>query len=158
MKCEIRPEAEERARARAEARAWLERGQTLTREIQVLRQARQTALQACKCVTPRYGERTGRGSGEVHRFERYAAFAEGVERKVEELLAVQEEIFSAVEEVEDSALRALLVDRHINCRNWEAIAEAACYSVKHVSQRLYPRALDALAEVLERRKGGSAHG
>ena len=130
-----------------EAKEWLSRGWALDREINAL-------LRAKRETWERLTNAVGGGGGGVqstpdpHRFDRYAAFEDLIDEKVDALVDVQKEVVTAISLVEDGVLRTLLLLRYTSFLTWEQIADEMCYSLRRVMQ-LHPMALAAAAAVIE---------
>ena len=94
------------------AKEWLNRGRNLNEEINALIKAKEKALYDACNVSIAY----------------------------DKVYKIKQEILKAVSAVDNSTYRALLIERYINFKTWEQIADYMNYSRMHVT-RLHGRAL-----------------
>lgn len=100
-------------------------------------------------VTPGYGGTEG-GSPNVDTdkiprlVEAIIAEEERTSERVHELEQLRNDIEHAIYDVQDNALRTLLIMRYMNGRKWEKIALSMNYSFVHVVHRMHPQALKAV--------------
>ncbi|MCC8160103.1 MAG: DUF1492 domain-containing protein [Oscillospiraceae bacterium] len=137
------------------AKEWLLRARNIDAEIRELRKGRERALtEATSAAVNADGERvqTSNGNTTEKKFINYAAYSEAIDKRIDELYAVKREILTVISEVDDAALRTLLIAKYINGKTWEKIAENMCYSEYHVKRRLHSQALRAVEEILRKRK------
>lgn len=73
-----------------------------------------------------------------------------IDQRVNELARVRKEIFSAVNQVEDSRYRQILVARYITSWTWEQIAVAIGYSYMQTT-RLHGYALKAIEPIVKQK-------
>lgn len=125
------------------AKRWLNRGYRINEEIdELMREQKQALLQATS--TALGGGEKVQSSNEntvERRFVNYAAYSETIDKRIDELYSIKNEILAAINEVEDNTLRRLLILRYIKFYTWEEIAEKMNYSYVHVVHNLHPKAL-----------------
>lgn len=125
------------------AKQWLNRGYRINEEIdELMREQKQALLQATS--TALGGGEKVQSSNEntvERRFVNYAAYSETIDKRIDELYAVKNEILTAINSVDDNTLRELLILRYIKFYTWEEIAEKMNYSYVHVVHNLHPKAL-----------------
>ena len=125
------------------AKQWLNRGYRINEEIdELMREQKQALLQATS--TALGGGEKVQSSNEntvERRFVNYAAYSETIDKRIDELYSIKNEILAAINEVEDNTLRRLLILRYIKFYTWEEIAEKMNYSYVHVVHNLHPKAL-----------------
>ena len=130
-----------------QARDWLSRGWKLDTEINALLRAKQETWERLTAAVSVPGGGV-QSTPDPHRFDRYAAFEGLIDEKVDALVDVQKEVVTVISQVEDSALRTLLLLRYTSFLPWDQIAEAMSYSLRRIMQ-LHPRALAAAGAVID---------
>jgi len=127
-----------------EIKGWLRRGRGLQAEIKL--------LEAAKDMSEYRATKTGAGviknmttavkkARNDAMLVKHADYCEQVDRKIDELYRVLNEIEYAINGVDDSILRQLLTRRYILCYPWHKIATELSYNTDHVRGRLHDRAL-----------------
>ena len=127
------------------AKQWLNRGYRINEEInELIKEQKQALLQATStALCGGEGEKVQSSNGNTTemRFVNYAAYSETIDKRIDELYSIKNEILAAINEVEDNTLRRLLILRYIKFYTWEEIAEKMNYSYVHVVHNLHPKAL-----------------
>lgn len=122
---------------------WLNRGIDLNSRIEDLkREAEKTRDLAVK-VTGNIQEdkvQTSKRNTSEERFVKYASYTDEINKKIDELVEIKREIFSAINSVEDPILNRLLFLRYIEFEIWEQIAIDMHYSYRQIC-RLHGKAL-----------------
>lgn len=128
---------------------WLNRGWHVEREIKRLTKARAAAYGALLGVGEQDGEKvqTSKKNVTEERYLKYLAYDEQLDKSIDELYEVRQEIFQVINEIEDNRLRELLIARYISFHKWEEIADALCYDIRHVF-RLHRLALEAAGQLI----------
>ena len=129
------------------AKAWLKRGWQLDREINSLLRTKEETRAWLMSVTASYTGEPVNGTRDPHRYDRLAELDERIDRRIDQLVAVKQEIMDAIAQVEDSRYRTLLTERYMEFRTWEQIAVDMNYSYMHTC-RLHGEALRELEKVL----------
>lgn len=122
---------------------WLKRGWKLDREIQQLIEAREEAFTAATSTTSNTeGEKiqTSQKNTSEAKIIRYTAYTEQIDRRIDELYRIKQEILEAVSAVENVTCRTLLFERYVMFKTWEKIAVDMNYSWRQVV-RLHGKAL-----------------
>lgn len=133
------------------AKEWLDRGRKLDEEINQLLQSQQEALtRATKttCVSDGEKVQTSQSNTSESEFINYASYSDMIDKRIDELYAIKQEILAAVMKLEDGTLRTLLIARYINFHTWERIAYDMHYSYRQVC-RLHGKALNKIKDVIE---------
>lgn len=120
-------------------RDWLERARRLDGEIDALLEARQMALDRVSCA-----------GGQILAAIPQLSLEEKLREKVETLLQVKEEVLEVIFQVPDGTLRQLLVERFLNGKTWEQVAQSLTYSYSQVVKYKFPAALRAVEQVRRR--------
>lgn len=128
--------------------SWLGRAWRIEQEIHALEEAKQREYERVTSATAATVGRVVSTSGDKHKYDKYAGFADRLERRIHELSSVKQEIEEAISRVENSTHRTLLLERYINCKTWERIAVDMNYSYKQIC-RIHGRALAGIKDVLE---------
>ena len=63
---------------------------------------------------------------------------------IDKLYAIKLEILTAINEVDDGKLRTILIEKYINNKTFEEVAEILSYSKEHVIKTLHPLAVDKI--------------
>lgn len=132
------------------AKEWLNRGYRINLSINALRRERDTAYDMACSVTAQYsGERvqTSKSNTAEKKIVSYVTYNERINEQIAKLMAVKTEIIEAVSKVEDSILRAILIDRYCRFMKWDEIADEIHYSNVHTI-RLHGKALAEMQKVL----------
>ena len=129
------------------AKAWLKRGWQLDREINSLLRTKEETRAWLMSVTASYSGEPVNGTRDPHRYDRLAELDEKIDRRIDQLVAVKQEIMDAIAQVEDSRYRTLLTERYMEFRTWEQIAVDMNYTWRRVMQ-LHGEALIALGQVV----------
>lgn len=135
-----------------DVKEWLNRGWELNKELnQLLESQHKALLKATKSTAMSEGERVQSSAGNAmeSKFINYASYSEMVDERIDELYAIKQEILEAVNKINDSTLRTLLIARYINFKTWEKIACEMNYSYKHIVHILHPKALSKIKDVIE---------
>lgn len=129
------------------AKAWLKRGWQLDREINSLLRTKEETRAWLMSVTASYSGEPVNGTRDPHRYDRLAELDEKIDQRIDQLVAVKQEIVDAIAQVEDSRYRTLLTERYMEFRTWEQIAVDMNYTWRRVMQ-LHGEALIALGQVV----------
>lgn len=129
-----------------QTKQWLGRARRLDEEINALAEQKRRAYERLTSATIGSGGNAEEGGA---RFDRYASLSDRVDREINRLFAVQEEIIDAIGMVEDSVSRAILIRRYVNGQTWARIAAEESYSYKQITRR-HGKALEEVRQVLER--------
>ena len=138
------------------AKEWLSRGYKLDKEINALITAHDRAFElACIASKSNTDERvqTSRLNVSENKYIEYSDYSREIDIRIDRLIQIKREIQTAIDRVDDTVLRALLIERYINFKTWEQVAEAMKLSEKWVRTSIHDRALAAIDEV---RDGSSA--
>ena len=130
------------------AKAWLKRGWQLDREINSLLRTKQETRDRLTSVTAGYDGESVQGTRDPHRYDRLAELDEKIDRRIDQLVAVKQEIVDAIAQVEDSRYRTLLTERYMEFKTWEQIAVDMNYTWRRVMQ-LHGEALNSIGQVVD---------
>ena len=67
------------------------------------------------------------------------------ESRLDALYKTQQEISECIHKIENPVYRTLLIERYINCKKWEQIAEDMNYELSSV-YKLHKKAVDAICK------------
>ena len=121
-------------------RAW-----KLDNEIKALKEAQQNAYDRCISITTVPKEiniSCPNNRNKDNLLVTYAKLKSDIEEAVKNLYIIKAEILTAINSVENSIYRTLLIERYINFKTWEQIAVDMNYSYVHIVHTLHPRALE----------------
>nr|DAS18940.1 MAG TPA: Protein of unknown function (DUF1492) [Caudoviricetes sp.] len=127
------------------SKEWLLRGWKVNKEIGALIEAQASLKAQAKRCTSTIGAVPGAKTQTPHGNERfivsYLQLEEKINSKIDELVNIKMEILAAIESVNVSELRALLIYRYIDFKTWEEIAYKMNYSYHYVKKELHIKAL-----------------
>lgn len=131
-----------------EVKLWLQRGRYLNREINALLDAKRRAFDLACAFGGGLGEKvqTSPTNSQERRLLSLAEYELEIDRQIDKLYRITEEIRQVIEKVEDSTLRVLLIERYINCKTWEQVAEEVDKEVRWVYE-LHKKALVAVKKI-----------
>lgn len=127
---------------------WLNRARRLDYEINALQRAKGNAWDQVISITSAPTGITVTQTKNPHKFDRLVELTDKIDRRIDELCNVKAEILAVIEQVEDTTLRQLLIERYINCQTWERIAVDLGYSYGAIVQYKHPQALKAVRGVI----------
>lgn len=127
---------------------WLNRGFRLDAEINQLEQAKRNMLDTITSTTPNYGGEVVSGTRNPHKYDAYIVYCEKIDRRIDELYAIKEEIQDAIAMVPDNMQRLVLIGRYINFKTWEQIACDNKYTCQRIFQ-IHSKALKSIEKVIE---------
>lgn len=129
------------------AKDWLRRGWQIDQEINSLLRTKQETRDRLTSVTAGYDGESVQGTRDPHKYDRLAELDEKIDQRIDQLVAVKQEIMDAIAQVEDSRYRTLLTERYMEFKTWEQIAVDMNYTWRRVMQ-LHGEALIALGQVV----------
>lgn len=130
---------------------WLNRGYNLDREINALiREQERSLTMATKVTSVPSGNRvqTTKTNSSETRFVNYAAYSEMIDARIDKLYAIKQEILTAINSVNDTVLRQLLLYRYIEFMRWDDIAITMNYTDRRQMSRLHNKALKKVGEFI----------
>ena len=131
------------------AKEWLMRGWELNKEIDILEMAKWRAYDRCTSKTQTLKERVHSSNSEYDSMTAYAALSEQIDTMIDKLIDLKKTTLQAVQQLDKSVYRQILIARYINFETWEAIATRLNYSYMQVC-RLHGRALLAIQPIIEK--------
>lgn len=126
---------------------WLGRARRIDGEINALLTAYQETKARLTKVTQTLSGDIVQSDKDPHKFDRIAELGEKIDFKVDELLAVRDEIYETISKVDNHTQRELLVRRYIIGETFEQISVDMKYSYKQVC-RIHGRALIAIGGMI----------
>ena len=129
-----------------DAKAWLNRGRGVMREVEALKEAKKAAEDRAAMVRAGISERIsggkkGRADGALLKL---LLCSVELDSRIVELDLLLNEILLAVNEMDDAVLRALLINRYILFNEWEKVAVNIGNKYHYVVNKLHPNALKAV--------------
>lgn len=127
-----------------DTRQWLGRARTIDREITALLRAKNEARDRLLRVTPTYGaDGAQSNTKDPHKYDRLIELERMIDDKIDDLIAVKEEITEAIQSVADGRQRTVLLDYYVRCISLEQTAVEMNYSYANV-KKLRARAITSL--------------
>lgn len=114
---------------------WLNRAYNVDKEINILLSEQANIFNQLTSCTANYSDakvQTSQDNGIEHKFISYLSYSEKINSRINELYEIKNEIFEAINEVENPTLRQLLILRYMQYKTWECIAEELGYDVRHI--------------------------
>lgn len=130
------------------AKEWLNRGYRLDAEIDQLEEAKHRMLDTITNTTPNYGGEVVSGTHNPHKYDAYVEYCDKIDRRIDELMLIKEEIQDAIAMVPDNTQRAVLIGRYINFKTWERIACDNGYSCQRIFE-IHKKALAQISKIIE---------
>ncbi len=130
------------------AKDWLRRGWQIDQEINSLLRTKQETRDRLTSVTAGYDGESVQGTRDPHKYDRLAELDEKIDQRIDQLVAVKQEIMDAIAQVEDSRYRTLLTERYMEFKTWEQIAVDMNYTWRRVMQ-LHGEALNSIGQVVD---------
>ena len=137
-----------------DAKAWLNRGRGVMREVEALKEAKKAAEDRAAMVQAGIAERVSggrKGRGDNALMELLLCGVE-LDSRIVELDLLLNEILLAINEVDDAVLRALLINRYILFKEWELVAVNIGNKYHYVVNKLHPNALNAVKMQLSKNR------
>ena len=113
-------------------KSWLNRARGLDREINDLLREKERTRDALLRITQSYTRSEAQTTPDPHKFDRLAEYEDLIDRKVDDLLAVKQEILDTVSKLENRAQRRALIGYYVSFKTWEQVAVGMHYSFQHV--------------------------
>lgn len=133
---------------------WLSRGYDIDKEINALLLAQARVRASMMHVTPAYSgdvrvqTSVVRGDQTETAIDRLMELEKRINERIDALTAVKAEILGAIAKVGNATLRALLTERYVNFKAWEAIAAGMHYDTDHVRKYLHSLALSQVSKII----------
>lgn len=124
---------------------WLNRSRTMEKELKQLKELKERAYSlACGGSAEASGNervQTSRQNTTDDKFAAYADYSKQVDDMTAELIRYRGKVLKAINQVQNKTYKMLLIERYINCKTWEHIAESiGLKDVRHI-YRLHKKAL-----------------
>ena len=130
-------------------KSWLMRARNIDKEITALLDAKTQLYNRCTSTTITLGEKVSGGGQDFDKqLITLAAFYETIDKKIDELVSIKEEILQAISCVQDSTYRTILIERYINFKSLEEISVKLNYGYRHLC-RLHGEALTKIKDVIQ---------
>lgn len=131
-----------------ETKRWLNRGFKLDREINQLEEAKRNMLDIITNTTPNYDGEVVSGTRSPHKYDTYVEYCDSIDRRIDELVSIKQEIQEAIAIVPDNMQRLILISRYINFKQWEQIAFESGYSYQRIFE-IHKKALTQMSKLIK---------
>ena len=121
---------------------WFSRGRRLDAHINSLLSTRDKLWEGLTSTTARYTADVVDGTKDPHKFDALAAMEDMIDREVDRLYSVKQEILEVVLRLGDTRYQDLLMKRYVDIKTWEQIAVEMNYTYRRITQ-LHGEALKA---------------
>lgn len=105
-------------------------------------------LDVITSTTPNYGGEVVSGTRNPHKYDAYVEYCDNIDRRIDELVGIKQEIQEAIAMVPDNMQRLVLIGRYINFKQWEQIAFENGYSYQRIFQ-VHNNALVEISKIIE---------
>lgn len=112
------------------ARQWLGRARSIDREINALVNAKAETRDRVLSITQNYSSDGAQSSKDPHKYDRLVELEDLIDQKIDELLAVKQEITDAIGTLEDGRQRTVLTDYYVRLLSIEETAVDCHYSYR----------------------------
>ena len=126
---------------------WFSRGRRLDAHINSLLATRDKLKASAESITPNYDGIVVDGTKDPHKYDGLVQMEDMIDREVDRLYAVKQEILAVILKMKDNRYRDVLTKRYIDNKTWEQIAVEMNYSFRRVIQ-LHGEALKAAEEYI----------
>lgn len=129
------------------AKEFLQKGRQLNFELEELKEARERAFGvACSASVQGNEERvqTSSGNATEGKFITYSDYSIEIDRRIKELSEYRSEMLRAINTIESSVYRSILIARYINCKRWEDVAAGINRDLRYTF-KLHRRALQKMS-------------
>ena len=126
---------------------WFSRGRRLDDHINSLLSTRDKLWEGLTSTTARYTGDVVDGTKDPHKFDALAAMEDMIDREVDRLYSVKQEILEVVLRLGDTRYQDLLMKRYVDIKTWEQIAVEMNYTYRRITQ-LHGEALKAAEEYI----------
>lgn len=133
------------------ARTWLNRARTIERELSTLNEARQIINDQLTSATQTLTGDVVQSSKDPHKFDQIGELALTIKLRTMELDRVKAEILRGVNRVPDGLCRIVLIERYLNGKSMEKLADDNNISRRNV-WRIHGRAILQMEDVLNGRQ------
>ena len=132
------------------AKQWLHRARTIDKEIEVLLDEKQQTLDRLLQITQSYTRSEAQTSKDPHKIDKLIEYEDKIDRKVDELAAVKQEIGSIIDLLEDDHQRIALRGYYLAIKTWEQVAVDMNYSFQGV-MLIRKKAIEEVEKILNRK-------
>lgn len=128
---------------------WLSQYRNINNRIKSLKEQIASIRERATAVTQNYASDGGRGKGKVSDKVGEAAIQiqsvqEQIDKELQKSIAIEFEIRTAIEKVDNILYKTLLEERYIMCKSWWEIAINLNYTADHCRSYLLDRALSEI--------------
>ena len=128
---------------------WFSRGRRLDAHINSLLATRDKLKASAESITPNYDGIGVDGTKDPHKYDGLVQMEDMIDREVDRLYAVKQEILAVILKMKDNRYRDVLTKRYIDNKTWEQIAVEMNYDYFYVKGALHGEALKAAEEYIE---------
>ena len=128
---------------------WFSRGRRLDAHINSLLATRDKLKASAESITPNYDGIVVDGTKDPHKYDGLVQMEDMIDREVDRLYAVKQEILAVILKMKDNRYRDVLTKRYIDNKTWEQIAVEMNYDYFYVKGALHGEALKAAEEYIE---------
>ena len=129
------------------AKQFLSRGRWIEREITSLIRTRDETRDRLTHITQNYDSDGAQTTKDPHKFDSIAAMEDMIDREVDRLYDIKQEILSVILQLRDNRYRDVLMKRYVDIKTWEQIAVEMAYTYRRITQ-LHGEALKAAEEYI----------
>lgn len=131
------------------AKKWLNRARRIDREINNLLLMKQSTRNDLTRITQKFDRDTVSSTHDPHKYDRLVELEDKIDRNVDELVRVKEEIFDTINQLPDRNQRIILVSYYLAMNTWEQTAVIVHYSYKQ-TLRIHGYALKEIDKLINK--------
>lgn len=126
---------------------WFSRGRRLDKHINSLLETRDRLYAQATSTTPKLSGEVVDGTRDPHKFDSLMVMEDMIDREIDKLYDIKQEILAVVLQLEDFRYRDVLMKRYVDIKTWEQIAVEMNYGWTQV-HNLHGSALGAASELI----------
>lgn len=117
-----------------DARRWLGRARSIEKEIDSLQNAKAETRERLEKITQNYSSDGAQVTKDPHKFDKLVELEDMIDRRMNELVSVKEEITETICKLDDGRQRTVLLDYYIRGKSLEETAVHMSYSYASIKK------------------------
>ena len=133
-----------------DAKTWLSRGIWMQQEKEQIAEMREEMFERLTNITQELSGVNVSSTKDPHKYDALIELDSKLEDKEKQIDRALLEIYTVIQELEDSRFRTILLARYVECKSWKEIQARMHYYERHV-YRLHGLALQKIAPLIAKR-------